>query len=333
MKKLSTIPSNVGITQVNSKFKFSNTKLLTSISNLNKNTTESLKNVVKIVDSEEDAARTKQVFNPSVIETSIKNLSNKPKLPETVQIRQNSSLNLPPVAFSPISPPRLPPTNLSGARTTSLAGILPPVGVGGSSLTPTTSISIFSGIYDLEKSIFKSGTFLNASNQIDEIVVGRKPSIEESCRIIAVIEDSIKNGYPKSNIVFFKKFNSSRGYATKYTIYRKDLFREFFFRKLAVLDPSSIRTPANYDIFLQDIGYTPSETFIIQDFLIRNDAVYVYKIETEWVLSATPTNLSTGSLSRFVDVDFVSPDLRTELSSLLTGSSFSTSTIGRIGRL
>lgn len=337
-KSLKSIANKSGITMVNAKFNFANQKLLSSMASSDKTQTSKSKNISKVVDQKADIAR---VSAPSTRATSLSSaaiatIKSPTKTPGAISADVQEKLKIRNTSLSPVAA-RLPmaPTNpipglLPAAGpplvATSLPGVLPPVVV--DSPTPEENeggISVYSAIFDLEKSIFKPGSSLSSALSGDEKFSGKRPTEAEKPKVLAVIEESIKDGYPKSNSILFRKLKTNRGYATKYVIYRKDLFREFLFRKLAVLDPGTLIVPEQYKEFVvEQLQEQEVDVFVIRDSLIRNDAVYVYKIEVEW--ASTPVQPSTELFQSdtLTNLDTILPESIRRIQDALAGATPST---------
>lgn len=306
MTKLKNIHSSSGTTMVNAKFNFANQRLLSSMASSDKTEKSKTKTVSKIVDRKADAARVSVAKSvTSLSSTAIATIKSPEKIPglipldvqEKLVIIDGGSRLSPSVAKLPIPPslkPILPPGSLpsspttatppaveSSATTVSAEGVPPPI------LEESPGrISVFSAVTEAEKLIFKPGSSLSSALSGDEKFSGKRLTENEKPKLLAVVEEGIKDGYPKSNAILFRKLKTNRGYATKYTIFRKDLFREFLFKKLAVLDPSTLIVPNQYKDLVVELEEQESDVFVIRDLLIRKDAVYAYKIEVEWASTA-----------------------------------------------
>lgn len=115
-----------------------------------------------------------------------------------------------------------------------------------------------------------------------ESYVGIALNPDEKPRVLATYSSDIVDGYATKNAVFCRKFISDRGYATKYIIYRKAIFIENEFRKVAELEPVNLVVASAYEWVVEKLGIPKSLLFTYEDKDFIKDMVYIYKVKVEW---------------------------------------------------
>lgn len=335
-KKLANIPSSSGTTSVNTKFSFTNKRLLSSMASADKSGKSNSKNVHKVVNAAADMARSikspSKTALPAAAAISITKSPNNifvepkdgiarlPRLPAPAAAAASrngaDAIVIPPEIKEEITRKAIKDANINFSsslrtQTTIVPGLITPESDG---------INVLSLISPKDTSIFRAGSFLVSTTSGDEKFVGEKLKQNEKPRVLSVIEENIKDGYPKSNALIIRRLVTDRGYATKYTIYRKDMFKEFLFKKLTVLESDKLFVPDVYKDYIVELQEKESDVFVIKDLLVRNDTVYIYKVEVDWVPSVFLRN-ENADASRSVNPILGRDLIRNAISSLEEGSS------------
>lgn len=146
-------------------------------------------------------------------------------------------------------------------------------------------VAISSSFSVVEQDIFglESLLMIPLNPEVSEKTTGVELKKWEKPRVVATIAENIRNGYPSSNAVVFKKLTSNRAQVSRYTIYRKSVFKDKEFVKIAELTNEQVSVAEKYIDTVKELGYNTKDVFVFVDNFIPINATYVYKIEVEWV--------------------------------------------------
>lgn len=292
-----------------SKSKFKNTKVLASTANNMLKNSVPVKSIVKATDARRDSIRISdaQKIRP-VAQSPQKNLS--PAVQKTLEEAGRtffptegvkfftSSAQSGPL-FIPITPPAGGFLPVGGQNGSPQQGFIPPppgsftpffTASAQSESTGSTGMVPLAGVYTSgsfnaeEQSIFglTSLLMLPLNPEMSEKTTGLELRKWEKPRVTAVIAENVRNGYPANNVVIFKKLTSNRANVSKYIIYRKTVFRDREFQKIAELSNEQLTLPQSYVDLVKSLGYNTKDSFVLIDRNISINATYVYKIEVEW---------------------------------------------------
>lgn len=120
----------------------------------------------------------------------------------------------------------------------------------------------------------------------EEEILGDALSEAEKPRILASVSKNVSRGFPTSIALFIKKFTSQRGILEKYTILRKEIFKDSAFSVIAELTPTQVASsssPENLEM-LKSLGLDPRTSFVFEDRDINSNSVYVYRVSVKWRL-------------------------------------------------
>lgn len=139
-----------------------------------------------------------------------------------------------------------------------------------------------------------SSAFMDTEATRKDIFLGPKDmEIPESKRpkVLAILQEDVdKNGIPDSLNIIIRKLvtddeddtNTSNFRVIGYDIYRKSVFEESNFRKIATIDSVNQSFPVEYIDSLKDIGLNDRDVFMFKDSNIKRDTVYAYKVFTRY---------------------------------------------------
>jgi hypothetical protein len=287
LKDMKIVKSSAGLTTVNPKFSFSNSAVLSSQADANKSSPVISRNVTKIVDPFVDSKRfadlTSRIVpsNPTPTKTfSPLSPSLEPRVP--VVTPANSRSPLTPISGNVVQPTTSPALN---QPTTSPA------------LNQPTTLTVQTQISPAERSIFGSGSFLGMTGlNLDESYTGQPMNKDSKCKILAIIAEDIVDGYPKSNVLIFKKSESESVQPKLYTILRKNLFSDREYSKLIEIKPEDTSFPDEYSYLLEDFEISEKNVFAVKDASLKANTTYIYKIRVSWSSKVSPpSNPTTGS--------------------------------------
>jgi hypothetical protein len=284
---------NKGKVAINSnKITFKNTKILAATANLSLASGVTVKNVIKAVDVAKDSARI--IDKPKIAATISPRLTPaltpRTTLPEQLDIIKEAEkiIKNPGITFFTSSTqtrpliPLLPPSSFVPFFTSSLnTGSIKPASLP----IPIDGIFTSSSLNLSEQSIFGLASYLTVpiNPEMSEKSTGLELRKWEKPRVVAVVAENVLNGYPGSNAVVFKKLTSNRAQVSKYTLYRKSVFKDREFQRIAQLSSEQLTVPEKYVDIVSSLGYNVKDTFVFVDNYIPINSTYVYKIEVEWI--------------------------------------------------
>lgn len=164
------------------------------------------------------------------------------------------------------------------------------------SLTPTppipasSSITIVPTSMDQDSIFFGENSLLTVpiNQEMSEKTVGLELQRWEKPSIISVASEVFSSGYSQNNIVFIKKLISPRATVRKYIIYRKDVFKEVEYKKIAELASNEVNLPLKYIGVISSLGFSKGQVFAFQDVNLKRNSTYLYKIEVVWSSNGQP---------------------------------------------
>jgi hypothetical protein len=105
---------------------------------------------------------------------------------------------------------------------------------------------------------------------------------QEKPVILASIANNINNGFAKSCILVIRKFKSERGYPEYYEVFRKTLFKDSEFAKIAKLDNVMMVASKSFTSIAEMNNLKLSDILTFEDSSIESGQIYVYKIVVKW---------------------------------------------------
>lgn len=143
---------------------------------------------------------------------------------------------------------------------------------------------------DEDSVFFGANSFLNIpiNPEFSEKIVGLELLKWEKPKIICVGSEFITSGYPTNNLIFIKKLTSPRASLKKYTIYKKDVFRDRNFSVLVELSSEQISMPAKYTDMVAQMGFSATDVFMFEDKDLRKNTNFIYKVECVWISTGPP---------------------------------------------
>lgn len=299
-------------TAVNSKFKYKNAKVLTATAKQS-TAVASPRVIIKAVDLSADLVRLRDsdsspvfaiprsaIKPKDVIRSSPTNIS--PTIAESLgsKITAGSLAPKETSTFPAFIPRDVDPTVLR-PRETPITGFIPffdaPIltpqeETQESAPIPLPGLNVTSSMSQSEAIVFGNASYLlmPLNPEMSESWTGAELKKESKPRIVAVIAENVVNGYPQQNCVVFKKVTSPGVFVTKYTIYRKAVFRDREFIKIKELFSDDLTLPEQYVPVVRAASISPKNAFIYIDREISRNATYVYKIEVSWVSKLVDTS-------------------------------------------
>lgn len=295
-KSMKSVSSNAGLTSVNSKFKFKNEKILSSVASSNKSQSTQAKNATKRVDQAADIKRIIGPDKPKISPSLANAIKNVPIVPKqnTIDIVRNiqtsSIIVSGPTGFSPYYDDKPPPVITKSTPASTGAEFVPPTGTLRPTSLPTSlptsdsAISLHTKISAEDLSVFRSGSFLTSGpSETDEKTIGRSLHWLHKPRVLSIVAENIVDGYAKSNLLVIKKVSAPNASIIKYTIWRKNLFKERIFLKLVELTSEDLVIPNQYLGMIEEMGIDSSKVFLVKDSAIKKNTSYAYKVQVDWV--------------------------------------------------
>lgn len=306
---------------VNPNLTFKNTKVLAATAKQNAVVLPKIKSIVRLVNTSSDNERiggltpitpqrvdTGAGLTPPSSRTAISGEGSEPTVltvPLTplvglpfVPISQSLTVPLAPLPgapFVPIPTP-LPFVPFGGAIPTTPLGGLPPASIPGP-LTVTSSLAPGDG------TVFGTRSFVDfpVNLEIAEQTTGLQLTKNEKPRILAIINEDLRDGYPNKNIVILKKLTSTRARVIKYSIFRKHVFKDRQFKKVLELQTDQLSIPEKYRHFVEESGLNEKVVFMYVDADVKPNNTYVYKVEVNWISTGAPPE------SPFIDLTTPNP--------------------------
>lgn len=296
---------------VNPNLSFKNTKVLAASAKQNAVVLPKIKSVVRLVNTTTDNERisgltpvvpqridTGTTPTPPSSRTTISGEGSEPTvftlplgpvaglpfvpIPQPVPVQ---ALPLPGLPFVPI-PASLPFVPFGPPAPTTPLGGLPPVSIPG-------PLSVTSSLAPGDSAIFGVRSFIDfpVNLEIAEQTSGLQLTKNEKPRILAIINEDVREGYPNKNIVILKKLISNRARVIKYSILRKHVFKDRQFKKVLELQTDDLSIPEKYRHFLKETGIDEKSVFMYIDTDVKPNNTYVYKIEVNWTSTGAPPDL------------------------------------------
>lgn len=296
---------------VNPNLSFKNTKVLAASAKQNAVVLPKIKSVVRLVNTSTDNERISGLTpqtpqridsggdpSPPSSQTAISGEGSEPTvtipfvLPVAglpfVPITQPSNPTtqpLPGLPFVPI-PAALPFVPFGAPVPTAPLGGLPPASIPG-------PLSVTSSLAPGDSTIFGVRSFIDfpVNLEIAEQTSGLQLTKNEKPRILAIINEDVRLGYPNKNIVILKKLVSNRARVVKYTILRKNVFKDRQFKKVLELQTNQLLIPEKYRHFLEESNLDEKSVFMYIDTDVKPNNTYVYKVEVNWISTGAPPDL------------------------------------------
>jgi hypothetical protein len=275
---------------VNPSFSYQNPQITQALAKQTITVLPEVKSIIRLVDTAADSERIADVSLAPAARTTV------PVVPV-------------PIASAPLPPPVVQAVLIpapSEESPTSGYNIIPfffPTTTVPETASPTppprsiTPISAESSLAPGEAEIFGLISFIDfpINVEIAEKTTGLELTKFEKPRVLAIVNDDIRNGTPNQNLVLFKKLTSNRARITKYTILRKEVFKDREFKKALELQSDQLSVLDKHKHFVAATGHDPKDVFIYIDKEVKPNNTYVYKIEVSWVSTgAAPKTQGVG---------------------------------------